>query len=86
VELSQQPDAVGSKMLGILYRTLATQLTRKAGYTKTAAQTDAVMLIQRFGGALNLNIHLHMRLLDGEYAPIVFPIRRIYFASMALDQ
>ena len=31
------------------------------------AQTGAVTLIQRFGGALNLNIHFHMLFLDGVY-------------------
>ena len=44
------------KVLGIVYRTIATYLTHKAGYTKTTAQTGAVTLIQRFGGAFNLNI------------------------------
>jgi len=33
----------------------------------TAAHTGAVTLIQRFGGALNLNIHFHMLFLDGVY-------------------
>jgi hypothetical protein len=31
------------------------------------AKTGAVALIQRFGSALNLNIHLHMPFLDGVY-------------------
>ena len=44
-----------NKALGIVYRTIATHLTRKAGYTKKTAHTGAVTLIQRFGGALNLN-------------------------------
>jgi hypothetical protein len=39
-------------------RTLATHITKKAGYNKKTAQTGAVTLIQRFGTALNLNIHL----------------------------
>ena len=56
------------KVLGIVYRTLATHLTKKAGFTKTTAQTGAVTLIQRFGSALNLNIHFHMLFLDGVYA------------------
>ncbi len=47
-----------SQVLGIVYRAIATHLTHKAGYTKTTAQTGAVTLIQRFGSALNLNIHL----------------------------
>lgn len=50
----------GAGGLGTVYRAIATQLTRKAGYTKTTAQTGAVTLIQCFGGALNLNIHYHM--------------------------
>ena len=63
---ASQP-AVMSKALGIIYRAIATHLTRKAGYTKTTAQTGAVTLIQCFGGALNLNIHFHMLYLDGVY-------------------
>ena len=60
------------KVLGIVYRTLATHLIKKAGFTKATAQTGAVTLIQRFGGpafrsALNLNIHFHMLFLDGVY-------------------
>jgi hypothetical protein len=55
--LASQPSIMG-KVLGIVYRTIATHLTRKAGYTKAAAKTGAVTLIQCFGGALNLNIHL----------------------------
>ena len=55
------------KVLGIVYRTLATLLIKKAGYTHTTAKTGAVTLIQRFGGALNLNVHFHMLFLDGVY-------------------
>lgn len=54
-------------VLGIVYRAIATNLANKAGFTKPTAQTGAVTLIQRFGGALNLNIHFHMLFLDGEY-------------------
>lgn len=56
------------KVLGIIYRTLATHITKKAGYNKQTAQTGAVTLIQRFGSALNLNIHFHILFLDGVYA------------------
>ena len=59
--------AVMGKVLGIVYRTIATHLTHKAGYTKVSSQTGAVTLIQRFGGALNLNVHFHMLFLDGVY-------------------
>ena len=63
---ASQPKFMG-KALGIVYRTIATHLTRKADYTKTTAHTGAVTLIQRFGGALNLNVHFHMLFLDGVY-------------------
>ncbi len=53
------------RVLGIVYRTIATHMIRKAGYTKTTAYAGAVTLIQRFGSALNLNIHYHMLFLDG---------------------
>ena len=39
----------------------------KAGLTRDGARTGAVTLIQRFGGALNLNVHFHMLFLDGVY-------------------
>ena len=61
------PNIMG-KVLAIVYRTLATHITKKAGYRKKDAQTGAVTLIQRFGSALNLNIHFHMLHLDGAYA------------------
>ena len=63
---ASQPAVMG-KVLAIVYRTIATHLTRKAGFTKITAQTGAVTLIQCFGGALNLNIHYHMLFLDGVY-------------------
>jgi ribosomal protein S27E len=63
---ASQPKVMG-KVLGIVYRTLATHLIHKAGYKKKEAYTGAVTLIQRFGGALNLNIHFHMIFLDGVY-------------------
>ena len=44
--------AIMGQVLGIVYRAIATHLTKKAGYTKTTAQTGAVTLIQRFGSAL----------------------------------
>jgi len=55
------------KALGIVYRSIATHLTHKAGYKNSTAHTGAVTLIQRFGSALDLNIHFHMLFLDGVY-------------------
>src|SRR5690606_20656343 len=39
----------------------------QAGVSRETAQCGAVTLIQRFGSALNLNVHLHMLWLDGVY-------------------
>jgi hypothetical protein len=64
---ASRPKIMG-KVLGIVYRVLATHLIHKAGFTHATASTGAVTLIQRFGGALNLNVHFHMLLLDGVYA------------------
>ena len=63
---ASQPKIMG-KALGIVYRSIATHLTHKAGHKNSMAHTGAVTLIQRFGSALNLNIHFHMLFLDGVY-------------------
>jgi ribosomal protein S27E len=58
--------AVG-EALAIVYRALSGFLLRKAGLTRRQAQCGAVTLIQRFGSALNLNVHFHMLVPDGVY-------------------
>ena len=58
---------VMSKVLGIIHRVISTYLIKKAGFSKKTARTGAVTLIQRFGSALNLNVHFHMLFLDGVY-------------------
>ena len=55
------------KVLGIVYRALSTHLIKKAEFRKAAAQTGVVTLLQRFGSALNLNVHFHMLFLAGVY-------------------
>lgn len=55
------------RVLGIVYRAISSHLIKKSGYTRKTAQTGAVTLIQRFGSALNLNVHFHMLFLDGVY-------------------
>ena len=45
----------------------ASHLIQKAGFTRNTARTGALTLIQRFGSALNLNLHFHMLFLDGVY-------------------
>jgi hypothetical protein len=64
--LASRPGVMGI-VLGIVYRCIATRLICKAGFTCSTAQTGAVTLIQRFGSALNLNIHFHMLFLDGVF-------------------
>ena len=54
-------------VLAIVLRAVSTHLVHKAGYSNRQAQTGTVTLIQRFGSALNLNIHMHMLFLDGVY-------------------
>jgi len=63
---ASQPVIMG-KGLGIVSRAISTHITKKAGYTKPTTHTGAVTLIQRFGSAINLNIHFHMLFLDGVY-------------------
>ena len=54
-------------VLGEVYRTLSGYLLKSAGLTRSAGATGAVTLIQRFGSALNLNVHFYMLFLDGVY-------------------
>ena len=54
-------------MLRIVHRVIARFLTGQAGHKRRAADTGALTLIQRFGSAANLNIHLHCQVLDGIY-------------------
>lgn len=61
---ASRPEIMGW-VLGIVYRVIATHLVKKAGHTHQVAKTGAVTLIQRFGSALNLNVHFHMLFLDG---------------------
>jgi hypothetical protein len=51
--------------LGAVFRLLSDQ-GRAAGLAQPRA--GAVAVIQRFGGALNLNIHIHALVLDGMFA------------------
>ena len=49
---------------------------KSADLTRTTGATGAVTLIQRFGLALNLNVHFHMIFLDGVYVPGDQPVFR----------
>ena len=54
-------------VLQIIHRVIATHLIKQAGIKRSAAATGAITLIQRFGSAANVNIHLHSLVLDGVY-------------------
>ena len=54
-----------SKVMQIVHRAISTDIIHRAGYLKKQAKTGAVTYIQRFGSALNLNIHLHILFLEG---------------------
>ena len=66
LRLATNPTLI-SRVLGIVYRVIAAHLIKQAGYRQQSARTGAVTLIQRFGSALNLNVHFHMLFLDGVY-------------------
>lgn len=59
--------AVMSKVLSIVTRLISTHLIQKGSAEHSTARTGAVTFIQRFGSALNLNVHFHMLFLDGIY-------------------
>ena len=59
--------AVLSEVLGVVHRTISGHLLARAGVRRVAGHTGAVTLIQRFGSALNLNVHFHMLFVDGVY-------------------
>ncbi len=59
-----------TRALRIAHRVIATFLIKQAGLKRAEAATGAVTLIQRFGSAANLNIHLHCLVLDGVYRVI----------------
>ena len=59
---------VMSRVLTIVHRMISTFLIKRSGRTlKSGTQSGAVTLIQRFGSALNLNLHFHMLYLNGVY-------------------
>ena len=56
-----------TSILQVIHRAISTFLIKQAGLKRSEAQTGATPLIQRFGSAANLNIHLHCLVLDGVY-------------------
>jgi Putative transposase len=67
--LATDPDAL-TMVFGAPYRVIFAHLLETAGVTRSTGHAGAVMLIQRFGSALNQIVHFHMILLDGVYLPV----------------
>jgi len=60
--------AVLTRTLAVITRAIETDLIHRAGFARqSSARSGIITLIQRFGSALNLNIHLHIIALDGVY-------------------
>ena len=81
---ARYPKAI-SQALVIVYHCIANHLIKKAGLTHKTAKTGGITLIQRFGSALNLNVHFHMLLLDGVYTIIRHGKRRFQYVSTPLS-
>ena len=64
--LAAHPDLL-SPLLQCIHRVIATFLIKQSGLQRSQAHSGALTLIQRFGSAANLNIHLHCLVLDGVY-------------------
>jgi len=60
------PERVTS-VLQVVHRVVTRHLLGRAGLKPEEGHGGAVTLIQRFGSAANLNIHLHCLVLDGVY-------------------
>ncbi|MBK8763787.1 MAG: transposase [Burkholderiaceae bacterium] len=64
--LAAQPKLV-TPVFQVVHRVITRHLLGQAGLKAGEADSGAVTLIQRFGSAANLNIHLHCLVLDGVY-------------------
>ena len=66
IVLAAHPELL-TALLRIVHQVIRGFLVAQAGLKRGAADAGAVTLIQRFGSAANLNIHLHCLVLDGVY-------------------
>jgi hypothetical protein len=64
--LAAQPELV-TTVLQLVQRVVTRHLLDQAGFKADEGHGGAVSLIQRFGSAANLNVHLHCLVLDGVY-------------------
>ena len=66
--LAAQPDRV-TPVLQVVQRVVTRHLLGQAGLKADEGHGGAVTLIQRFGSAANLNVHLHCPVLEGVCRP-----------------
>ena len=64
--LAAQPKLM-TPVLQVVHRVITRHLLGQAGLKADEADSGAVTLIQRFGSAASLNIHLHCLMLEGVY-------------------
>ncbi len=83
--VASYPELMG-RALGIAYRTIATWLVYRGGFTHSSARTGVVTFIQRFGSALNLNVHFHILFLDGVYITGLDESKQLFRRIRAPDQ
>lgn len=62
--LAAHPELL-TPVLRIVHRVITGFLPSQSRLKRSAAEAGSVTLIQRFGSAANLNIHLHCLVLDG---------------------
>jgi len=66
LSMAAQPVLV-TPLLQVVHRVITRHLLDQTGCKAFEADSGAVTLIQRFGSAANLHIHLHCLMLDGVY-------------------
>ena len=54
-------------LIGVMSLPIPLHLRGQVGLQPDETDSSAITLIQRFGSAANLNLHLHCRVLDGVY-------------------
>ena len=64
--LAYRPQLI-TAVLAIFIRTVSNWIVRRAKREGVYGKAGAVTFVQRFGGAINLNVHLHSLFLDGVF-------------------
>lgn len=72
VLLASRPELI-TPVLAVIQRVITSFLINQSGLPRKAVHSGAVTLIQRFGSAANLNIHLHLKIPLGFYQALPEP-------------